>query len=437
MTKLKQSLREALEPYLTAPAWCVAFSGGLDSTVLLHALWRWSHSAAIPPLRAVHVAHGLQNAANAWPAHCATLCQQLEVPFKLLEVQVAAEASVEQAARTARYAALAAQLNAGEVLLTAQHLDDQAETLLLRLLRGAGVRGLAAMPQARALGAGQLVRPLLEVSRAELEAYAAQHSLSWVEDPSNQDQRYARNFLRHSLLPVLHKQWPHAAQQLARSAAHLSEAQQLLDERAKEDLHLAGSACQWPWLTLPSLELAPLLGLSEARQRNALRYFLNPLTRLPDTAHWAGWRDLSQCADAAAARWVLTDGMLRAGAGRVWWLAGDWLEPLREAESWSDSERSLTLPSNGQVWLSEARPTGVLRIVYRQGGEQLSLAGRGRRDLKRLLNELKLPSFVRERLPLLYAGDRLIAVANCPSLRDPCMGKAQLHWCPPAVGGIF
>ncbi|ERI53187.1 hypothetical protein N878_16440, partial [Pseudomonas sp. EGD-AK9] len=187
MTALDIRLRAALQPWRTAPAWRIAFSGGLDSSVLLHLLAGLVRREALPPLAAIHVHHGLQPAAEAWPEHCARSCAQLDIPLEIVAVQVAPGASLEQAARQARYAAFAARLGEGEVLLGAQHRDDQAETLLFRLLRGAGVRGLAAMPVARPLGRGTLVRPLLDVPRTELLAYAEAHGLSWVEDPSNAD----------------------------------------------------------------------------------------------------------------------------------------------------------------------------------------------------------------------------------------------------------
>ncbi|MGH8352506.1 MAG: tRNA lysidine(34) synthetase TilS, partial [Pseudomonas sp.] len=159
---LESRLLSALVPWLAAPAWRVAFSGGLDSTVLLHLLVRLAEREALPALSAIHIQHGLQAAAAAWPEHCRQVCTALGVPLRVCHVQVAPGSSLERAAREARYAAFAESLGAGELLLTAQHRDDQAETLLFRLLRGAGVRGLAGMPRSRPLGRGQLLRPLLD-----------------------------------------------------------------------------------------------------------------------------------------------------------------------------------------------------------------------------------------------------------------------------------
>ncbi|HDQ9214135.1 TPA: tRNA lysidine(34) synthetase TilS, partial [Pseudomonas aeruginosa] len=205
---LESRLLQALAPWREAGGWCVAFSGGLDSTVLLHLLAQLARSEALPALSALHVHHGLQAAADGWPAHCQAVCRSLGIPLRVERVQVAVGGSIEQAARDARYRAFQANLGEGQVLLTAQHLDDQAETLLFRLLRGAGLRGLAAMPASRPLGGGRLCRPLLGVSRAELEAYAQTHRLDWVEDPSNQDPRFSRNYLRREIMPRLASHWP-------------------------------------------------------------------------------------------------------------------------------------------------------------------------------------------------------------------------------------
>ncbi|MGL4318796.1 MAG: tRNA lysidine(34) synthetase TilS [Pseudomonas sp.] len=431
MTALEQQLLEVLCPWRSAPAWRIALSGGLDSTVLLHLLVRLSRRQALPPLSAMHIHHGLQAAADAWPQHCSQLCAELGVPLQVEHVQVDSGASLERAAREARYAAFARQLGEGELLLTGQHRDDQAETLLLRLLRGAGVRGLAGMPVQRALGRGRLLRPLLKVSRAELEAYAREHALRWVEDPSNSDTRLARNFLRSEVLPGLAPHWPQAALNLARSAGHLREAQELLDELARQDLAAAGAASDFTWLGLSSLELAPLLSLSDARQRNALRHWLAAFTTLPDSEHWAGWRDLRDAAVDAAPLWRLASGELRRADGRLWWLSGAWLQAPAQPPAGFDPAGTLALPGNGQLCCVGCAPSGPLQVRYRQGGEVLAVPGRGHRDLKRLLNECGIPAFVRSRLPLLYRGNELLAVANLPGLDGTQWGDWRLQWQPP------
>lgn len=417
-----------LTPWLNAPTWYVAFSGGLDSTVLLHRLAAHCRRHPAPPLRALHIHHGLQTAANAWPEHCRAVCDALGVELEVIPVVVAAGASLEQAARDARYAALASRLGPGDVLFTGQHLDDQAETLLFRLLRGAGLRGMTAMPSSRTLGQGRLVRPLLADSREHLQRYAEAQGLSWIDDPSNQDVGFSRNYLRAQVMPQLRQRWPQASQQMARSAEHLGEALGLLDELAAEDLRSAEQGAPFAWLGLASLDLDAVRALSPARQRNALQYWLSRRTRLPDARHWAGWNALRDSAPDAQPIWRLTDGELQRSHGRLWWLADDWRQWEAGQWYWPDPDQPLILPGNGVVWLQGAKPPEGLRIAYRQGGERLNVPGRGERDLKRLLNERQLPHFVRQRLPLLYQGSRLLAVANLPEL---VQSDWQLQWQPP------
>jgi len=421
MTDLASRLQNKLANWQNAPGWCVALSGGLDSTVLLHLLAAMKDR---PALRAVHVHHGLQAVADAWPEHCRRLCASLGVELLVRHVTVEEGASLEQAARNARYAVFSEILRGGEVLLTGQHREDQAETLLLRLLRGAGLRGLMAMPGLRPLGDAWLLRPLLDSSRDELLRYAHDRGLSWIDDPSNGDTRFTRNYLRQQVLPALALRWPQVSRTLARTAGHLAEAAELLDELAWQDLAQARGAGEFPWLGRPSLHLPGLLRLSPARQRNALRLWLTPLTRLPDTDHWAGWSDLRDARPDASPIWKLTDGELHRAGERIYWLNGDWID-APGAGCWKDPPLALELPGNGCVFLHGKRPGEALQIAYRQGGERMNIAGRGHRDLKRLLNERGVPAFVRDRLPLLFAGDRLVAVANLPDLVD---GDLQLVW---------
>lgn len=425
---LQSHLFSILKPWLDAPVWRVAFSGGLDSTVLLDALVRLGRQHRLPPLVAMHVHHGLQAVADSWPAHCEMICTRLGVPLEVVSVQVATGASLERAAREARYQAFAQALGEREVLLVAQHQNDQAETLLFRLVRGAGLSGLGAMPACRALGQGTLVRPLLAIGRAELEAYAREHQLEWIEDPSNASLEHSRNYLRHQVMPVLKQRWPTAPLSMARAATHLAEAQVLLDELAELDLQSARIPSDWPWLPLPNLQLAALRELKVARQRNALRRWLGEFTQLPDTDHWAGWSALRDAAPDATPRWRLGSGELHRAGDRLWWLSGVWLETVAGRFAWLPGSCSLTLPHNGSVSLGDETEE-ELEVRYRQGGETMILPGRGRRDLKRLLNEAGVPGFLRSRLPLLYRNGELIAVANLPQLNTR---QVSFVWTPPA-----
>lgn len=418
-----------LSPWLQAAGWVVGFSGGLDSTVLLHALVTQARRGGCPPVSAIHVHHGLQPAADDWPEHCAWACAALSVPLSIRRVKVEPGASLEAAARAARYAAFVDALEPGQILLTAQHRDDQAETLLFRLLRGAGVLGMAAMPSQRALGQGWLVRPLLDRGRDELERYARAAGLEWVEDPSNQDVRFARNYLRQAVMPVLGQRWPKAANALARSAAHMRDAQELLDELAQQDLARAHLR-PFDWLDVPCLDLEVLRALSPPRQRNALRYWLAPLTALPDTEHWGGWESLRDAALDATPLWQLAGGVLQRSGMRAWWVDEQW-HRLHPEQDWLNPSQALPLEGNGALHIEGRPPAGSLRVRYRVGGERMRMEGRGARDLKRLFNEQGIPGFLRGRLPLLFSGEELLAVANLPGLDGPRGGEWRLRWSPP------
>lgn len=428
---LRDRVLQALISRRDAPAWYVGFSGGLDSTVLLHLLADLAGQYSLPRIHALHVHHGLQAAADSWPSHCDGVCKALGVPLQVIHVSVPGGASLEAAAREARYGAFSAVLGEGDVLLTGQHQDDQAETVLFRLLRGAGVRGLAAMPQQRALGKGLLVRPLLAVSRAELEGYANRHDLTWIEDPSNDDVHHARNFLRNRIMPLLRERWPQANLSMARTAAHLEEAQSLLDDLAQQDLNNAQATSSFVWLGLPVLALAPLAAMSAARQRNALRCWLTSFSRLPDTEHWAGWEALRDAGEDATPVWRLAKGEVRRGDGHIWWVPDGWSEPDQRVASWPAPQSRLDLSGNGHVTLVGEIPKGALEVRYRTAGEVMSLPCRGHRDLKRLLNEHRLPVFVRGRLPLLYRDGQLLAVANLPGLDGRAHGNWHLQWVSP------
>lgn len=430
---LDARLLPVIQPWLDAPHWLVAFSGGLDSTVLLHLLISLAKSRPLPPITAVHVHHGLQRVAEEWPAHCAKVCERLGVGLEVLHVQPGNGASLEGRAREARYRALRDRLPMGGVLLTGQHRDDQAETTLFRLFRGAGVSGLAAMSVDRRLGEGRLIRPLLGCGRDELEEYAQAHGLIWVEDPSNASLEHSRNFLRHQVIPVIEQRWPQASTSIARAALHCREAQQLLDELAELDLQGARAPSRHGWLALPSLDLACVRSLSPSRQRNALRYWLRAFTELPDSHHWAGWEALRDAAIDRAPVWRLGAGELHRGDGRLWWLSGPWLVQPAALNAALLAENRLKLPGNGLVRLQGPAEQTSVQVRYRAGGESLTLPGRGRRDLKRLLNEAGVPAFARSRLPLLYRDDELIAVANLPQFDTQ---NLSLVWSSPAIPGL-
>lgn len=421
---------EQLKPWQRAPAWCVAFSGGLDSTVLLHILATQIPSSSRPALRAVYIHHGLQQAAEDWPAHCQSVCEQLGVALSVIKIKVAQQASVEQAARNARYTAYAEHLQPEELLLMAQHQDDQAETLLFRLLRGSGVTGLQAIPRQRALGQAHLLRPLLGIARQELEDYAQQHQLNWVEDPSNAEEYFDRNFLRRQIIPLLKQRWPATLSVLQRATEHMREAQQLLNDLAQLDLQQAQLAAPISWLPLAGLQLDKIAKLSDKRQKNLLRYWLADKTPAIETQHWAGWYDLRDAKADAQPVWRLQQGALVRYQQQLYWLPESWLASVETVQLEITKPGRYVLPGNGVLEVQGELPV-LIHIRYRQGGEQMQLPTRGRRDLKRLLQEQNIPQFLRQRIPLAYMQQQLIAVANCSSLQGAKAKQFQLYWYPP------
>jgi tRNA(Ile)-lysidine synthase len=395
----------------------LAFSGGLDSTVLLHLL-AVGGIALKGRLHAIHIHHGLQPGAERWSEHCQGFCQRLAVPFTRidLELEPSTGESLEALARERRYGALAQQMSPGDLLLTAHHQDDQAETLLLQMIRGGGPAGLAAMPRLREFPPGWLARPLLDFSRQELADYAEQQGLEWMDDPSNQDQRFDRNFIRHRILPELRRRWPSVATSLARSARISGELKHACDELAASDLEQsAGDQAD-------TLSISALKALPETRGRNLLRHWISTreegalpgsrhLQRITEevincredaqpVVHWAHhevrrYRDNLYLLDeypphdpSRCFRW-LGDGPLEMGPG----LGRLHLQP---------STRGLSL----QLWRA-AR----VEVRFRQGGERMQLEGRThRQDLKSLLQQWGIPPWERERLPLIYLDGALAAI---------------------------
>lgn len=427
MLDIEQHLLEMLQPWRSSLSLCVAFSGGMDSTVLLYALAQLSQRQHLPPVRAVYIHHGLQAAAQSWPAHCQQVCDELQVPLSILTVNVAATASVEQAARVARYAAFAQHLHAGEVLLMAQHQDDQAETLIFRLMRGTGVAGLCGIPAARSLAPGYVLRPLLDVSHQQLLHYAEQHGLGWIEDPSNATDEFDRNYLRRQVIPVLKRRWPRMQQSLLRTAQHMLETQELLEELAREDVQSAQLEPAFAWLNLPRLNLDRLRELSAARQKNLLRYWLKPFTLLPDSAHWASWDSLRDAQADAQPVWRLHTGAVQRSQNGVYYLPESWLQEPPALDLSLSAAGRYDLPNNGHLVL-EGEVTQPLQARYRQGGERFMLADRGHRDLKRLLQEHGVPVFVRSRLPVIYLADQPVAIAGLPALSHPQVQHLTITW---------
>lgn len=392
----------------------LGLSGGVDSVVLLHLLqqvaprYSWRVSA-------LHVHHGISPHASDWAAFCAELCACYEIPLQIERVDIAPlrEHGIEAAARKLRHAALDRQQ--ADFVALAHHLDDQAETLLLQLLRGAGLRGASAMPLARQRpGHPVQLRPLLDVARSELLAYAQQHDLRWVEDESNADDTYPRNFLRHRVLPELEQRFPAYRETLGRSARHFAEAGELLDELAQQD---AQGALQDGFL-----EIAHLQALTQPRAKNLLRYFLHRVgAPMPHAVQLDVM--LQQLCDArqdAAVQLSFGHWQLRRYQGRAYaFLALP--EPVAEFCMQWNGETELELPELGGTLhfepavgrglsLEKLRQASVT-VRLRRGAEKIRPdSNRPTRTLKNLLQELDIPPWQRDRLPLLFCGEVLAAV---------------------------
>jgi tRNA(Ile)-lysidine synthase len=436
-----QPHRILLELAGARPRIAVAFSGGIDSTTLAHALAQ--HRRTFGSLRLLHVDHGLQSASHEWSRDCAKIARKWGLPFVALEATIhrVQGASPEAIAREARYALLAKVMEPGEVLVTAQHRDDQVETLLLQLFRGAGVAGLAAMPALADFGAGRIARPLLDVGRAEIERYAHRHQLKWIEDPSNQLVRFDRNFLRHRVLPGIRAHWKGVDEAVARSARHMAEAARLLEQVARRDLAACADG--------GGLNVASLRALPAPRRRNALRGFiLGAGLEAPSTVKL---REMSVALLAAradaqpAVEWP--GGVLRRRGGRLQLEVVSQLSSVetnttaskswrwqREHELLLDMGDSLRFIDDTSGPIDLDRLPGTLDWRARRGGESLRPGPRARtQTLKKLLQAARLSVEERARLPLLYAGDRLVAAGDrwidaSIAANDKSRRRARLRW---------
>lgn len=413
-----QSLLAALPAEIGIRRYWLAFSGGLDSLVLLHAMAALRERLDGVELRAVHVDHGLSPNAGRWSAQCAEQCAVLCVPFELHRVNAKAQAgeSPEAAARNARYEVLAMLVEEGDCLLTAHHQDDQAETLLLQLLRGAGPKGLAAMPPLVKFAQGWHARPLLNFRREDLRDYADTNGLHWVEDESNFDTGYDRNFLRHEIFPRLKERFPGAAATISRSARLCAEAAEVLAESAQRDLVAVR-------IDARSLSVSRLRALGEARAARVLHEWINqqdlPTPTAAQTA--AVWREVICAAEDATplVRWE--GGEARRYRDGLFAQA-----PLPALDScreffW-DLRTDLEIPGLGTLSATTTQGDGLdasrlegqtVRVAFRQGGESLRPKGRKEtHSLKHLLQEAGVPPWRRERIPLLWHDDELIAVVG-------------------------
>lgn len=436
-TRLLERFDQCLARHAPDGRLVIAFSGGRDSTVLLHLIAR--HRADRDCL-VVHVDHGLHEASDRWADHCREQAAAWGVSFHLerLYLQVPPGESLEAVARRGRHIAFERLLEAGDTLLMAHHADDQLETVLYRLMRGAGSRGLSGMPFRRPLGAGRLLRPLLSEPGEVIQAYAEARRLTWVEDPSNRDLRFDRNWLRYRVMAPLRTRWPGAAVQASRAAANLADDAAVLTELAREDLERLGDARE--------LELAGLAALSEPRRRNLLRHWLEQAVGYPPSRSVLDRirQEVLATAPDARPRLVIGDRVLLREGGRLHLQPAG--KPGGQEETgpfqWSAPHEPLPLPGNGRLVAERAAGhdsavclPAITTVRYRRAGDRFH-DGRHHRRLAEWMRLAEIPASVRDRVPLLLDGDRLFAVAG--TVVDPryiATGNGQVadvglvvHW---------
>lgn len=387
----------------------VAYSGGVDSQVLLHALHILRKQFEYE-LRAIHIHHGLQNDANVWVEHCQASCKQWEIPLieEYITITDTKLTGIEAAARIKRYQAIAIRLRAGEYLMTGQHQNDQAETLLFNLVRGTGVAGMQGMQNCQAFSQGFLTRPLLSISRETILDYARSHNLQWIEDQSNQDTYFSRNYLRAEIIPLLTKRWPQAIGQLAKACEWAQEAQTVLDEMAENDYAMARGE------KANTLSLAQLTTLSKTRQKNLLRYWFKRLELLPPSQVQLS-EILEQLLLARedknpVVKWEKAE--VRRYKGMIYALKS--LQPFDNSQIilWDDTSKPLEVEGVGVVkYPFTKKPEAKVTVRFRQGGEKLELPGQKQRKMvKQVMQEKGIEPWLRERTPLLYFDDICVSI---------------------------
>ena len=415
-------LQSVLTRHAEASRYVVAYSGGVDSHVLLHLLQQLAQScASFASVAALHINHGIHAHAADWATHCTRVADGLGIAFTCVQVDGVHRPgqSPEEAARIARYTAFSDYLLPGDVLLLAQHQDDQTETVLLQLMRGAGVTGLAGMAPESDLGRGQLLRPLLAVTRDEIVAYAQQQGLEWIDDPSNQDRAVDRNFLRHDVIPLLKSRWPALDRVVGRSARHSAVASGLNQDLAELDYHDVRATGS------DTLGTDRLLGLELARRCNLIRFWLSRVhqVRVPDTQILDRvCREVIPCQHDRTPLVQWGEGEIRRFQGHLFFMHR---QPRLESGvslDW-DLNTVIDLPA-GLGRLSAQHGCGGghrirshtsthVRVAFRVGGEKLKPVGFDcTRSLKNLFQEHHIPPWWRDRIPLLFVDSKLAAVGD-------------------------
>jgi tRNA(Ile)-lysidine synthase len=446
MSVTSQNFYSHLKKLHPAERYLIAYSGGVDSHVLLHLcahLSRFMTPSFSPSFSAVYIDHGLSTESKLWGQHCQDICIDLNIHLIIIKVDAQKKVgqSPEATARTARYQAFSQILQHDECLLVAQHIDDQAETLLLQLLRGSGTKGLSAMPRMKSFAKGVICRPLLEYHQQDIIDYAQQHQLQWVEDESNQQQCFDRNYLRHTIMPLLAERWPKVRNNFSRSASLLAESQQLLDEMAISDLSSLWVLDNQGYRQTNKLVLSSLLPLlpNKARLNNILRYWIAFNNQLMPSK-----KILEQ----------IVNNLLQAGQDATplvsWRNEGGFCEIRRYQNQVYLLERSshqlnddyhnhhLTLLEHQNIGLPDGKSairltddkimmsskntferdqllSHPLSLRFRQGGERFrrNLSPQSQsHSLKHWFQQQQIPSWERAQIPLIFWGDELIQIGD-------------------------
>lgn len=412
-TMIDQSIEQAILDHIkNRQSLLVAYSGGVDSTVLLHALTQLKQQQR-PDLQlsAIYIHHGLSQNADSWARHCQQQCQIWQVPLIIEKVRLDPMAgNIEQQARNARYQAIYRHLKSDQMLCTAQHLDDQCETFLLALKRGSGPAGLSAMP----VESNRHLRPLLTISRQQIEAYANRHQLTWIEDESNQDDHYDRNFLRLKVLPLINQRWPQFSQMVARSASLCQQQEALINELLDNDFHQLMT-------TQGQLRLSPLINYSEYKRNAILRmWFRQQGVMMPSQKQLALiWQTVVEAKEDANPKFVLHNKQIRRYQNQLYLLPlyddtehlvinWDLTSPLvlpdniGQLQSHYQHDLNCRLPQADEAVTVRFHAQGRLQIVNRQGS----------RAIKKIWQEHQIPPWMRTRTPLIYYNEQLICAVG-------------------------
>ena len=449
MTLEVNHLSEHLNKFNKANHLYVGYSGGLDSHVLLHVIIELIGKKRIT---AVHVNHQLSSNSDIWQKHCEDRCLEIGVDIICKTVSIKNRGTgIEDAARNARYSVFEKLLKKNDLLILAHHADDQIETMLFRLFRGSGIKGMSGMPISRLLGNGELFRPLLPFFRRDLESYASANQINWIEDDSNLDIAFDRNFIRHKLIPTINERWPNSSFKLNRSANIFAESDFLINILAQKDFKIVTEVSErvgW------SISIDKLNGFEIIRQKNILRYWFN-LHNLTLPSHAVLDNALNQMIGSKIdaepfVSWG--DLQLRRFNKKLYLLPLNFEDPnysvkkkkgreLLEKNSikW-DGSSHLILPDSSSLCVKLKIKGGLridvkknLEIRFRSGGERCKPKGRsGSNTLKKLFQEYSLEPWLRNNIPLIYIDNRLAAVGDlwvCDEFcAEPDELGIQLEW---------